>query len=240
MKKALKILLAAAAVAQASVAQTADEYFMLGNSAYKAEDYKKAVENYDLAAGEGLDTSELYFNRANARVKTGEPARALADYLKALAMSPRMREASANLKILSQEASLQAPDMSSPFFELSKGEWFAVAVALFWICALTAAVPPLYGKGGKISWFIAAVAALGFAAGVCGVKKWSDFESLAVVVKQDAPMRLSPSPNAPIELRASEGLVVERSAERGDFELARAPNGKSGWIKKSDFAPISQ
>lgn len=42
-----------------------------------------------------------------------------------------MREASANLKILSQEASLQAPDMSSPFFELSKGEWFAVAVALF-------------------------------------------------------------------------------------------------------------
>ena len=76
MKKALKILLAAAAVAQASVAQTADEYFMLGNSAYKAEDYKKAVENYDLAAGEGLDTSELYFNRANARVKTGEPARA--------------------------------------------------------------------------------------------------------------------------------------------------------------------
>ena len=229
MKKALKILLAAAAVAQASVAQTADEYFMLGNSAYKAEDYKKAVENYDLAAGEGLDTSELYFNRANARVKTGEPARALADYLKALAISPRMRE-----------ASLQAPDMSSPFFELSKGEWFAVAVALFWICALTAAVPPLYGKSGKISWFIAAVAALGFAAGVCGVKKWSDFESLAVVVKQDAPMRLSPSPNAPIELRASEGLVVERSAERGDFELARAPNGKSGWIKKSDFAPISQ
>ena len=151
-----------------------------------------------------------------------------------------MREASANLKILSQEASLQAPDMSSPFFELSKGEWFAVAVALFWICALTAAVPPLYGKGGKISWFIAAVAALGFAAGVCGVKKWSDFESLAVVVKQDAPMRLSPSPNAPVELRASEGLVVERSAARGDFELVRVPNGKSGWIKKSDFAPISQ
>ena len=160
MKNALKILLAAAAFAQASIAQTADEYFMLGNSAYKAEDYKKAAENYDLAAREGLDTSELYFNRANARVKTGEPAHALADYLKALAISPRMREASANLKILSQEASLQAPDMSSPFFELSKGEWFAVAVALFWICALTAAVPPLYGKGGKISWFIAAVAAL--------------------------------------------------------------------------------
>ena len=145
MKNALKILLAAAAFAPASIAQTADEYLMLGNSAYKAEDYKKAAENYDLAAREGLDTSELYFNRANARVKTGEPAHALADYLKALAISPRMREASANLKILSQEASLQAPDMSSPFFELSKGEWFAVAVALFWICALTAAVPPLYG-----------------------------------------------------------------------------------------------
>lgn len=47
---------------------------MLGNSAYKAEDYKKAAENYDLAAREmALDTSELYFNRANARVKTASP-----------------------------------------------------------------------------------------------------------------------------------------------------------------------
>lgn len=240
MKNALKILFAAVAIAQSAPAQTADEYFMLGNSAYKAEDYKKAAENYDLAADGGLDTSELYFNRANARVKTGEPARALADYLRALSISPRMREASANLKILSQEASLQAPDMSSPLFELSKGEWFAVAAALFWVFAIAALVPPLYGRGGKIPWFVAAVAALGFAAAVCGVKGWSDFESLAVVVKQDAPIRLSPSPNAPIELRASEGQLVGRVESRGDFELVKAPNGKTGWIKKSDCAPVSQ
>lgn len=87
MKNTLRMIVgafAALAICAASTlcAQTPEEYFMLGNSAYKAADYPKAAENYGLAEKNGLKTAELYFNRANANVKKGSPALALADYLK--------------------------------------------------------------------------------------------------------------------------------------------------------------
>ena len=234
MKNMLRMILgafAALAICAASTlfAQTPEEYFMLGNSAYKAGDYQKAAENYGLAEKNGLKTAELYFNRANTNVKKGSPALALADYLKAISISPRMREASANLKILSQEASLQIPDMSSAFFELSKGEWIAAAVAAFWACALIIVIPPLYGKGGFIAFGVSA----------CGIKTWFDFESSGIVVKQDAPMRISPSPNAPVELHATEGQILKLIRKGENFSFASAPNGKNGWVKNSDIAFIS-
>ena len=98
---ALKIAAAFAAaqfaLAAAAPAQTAEEYFMLGNNAYKAGDFAKAERNYSDAEKLGLKSAELYFNRANANVKNNAPAKALADYLKTLSIAPRMREASANL-----------------------------------------------------------------------------------------------------------------------------------------------
>lgn len=244
MKNTLRMIVgafAALAICAASTlcAQTPEEYFMLGNSAYKAGDYQKAAENYGLAEKNGLKTAELYFNRANANVKKGSPALALADYLKAISISPRMREASANLKILSKEASLQIPDMSSAFFELSKGEWIAAAVAAFWACALVIVIPPLYGKGGKLSWFLALVLFIAFGVSAYGIKAWLDFESLGVVVKQDAPMRISPSPNSPVELHAAEGQILKLMRKGENFSLASAPNGKQGWVKNSDIAFIS-
>ena len=143
------------------------------------------------------------------------------------------------MKILYQEASLQIPDMSSAFFELSKGEWIAAAVAAFWACALIIVIPPLYGKGGKMSWFLALVLFIAFGVSACGIKTWLDFESSGIVVKQDAPMRISPSPNAPVELHATEGQILKLIRKGENFSFASAPNGKNGWVKNSDIAFIS-
>ena len=42
-------------------AQTASEFFMLGNNAYKSGDYKKAVDCYESAIKQDLDTAEVRY-----------------------------------------------------------------------------------------------------------------------------------------------------------------------------------
>ena len=241
---ALKIAAAFAAaqfaLAAAAPAQTAEEYFMLGNNAYKAGDFAKAERNYSDAEKLGLKSAELYFNRANANVKNNAPAKALADYLKTLAIAPRMREASANLSALSRKFSVAAPDTDSPFFELSKSEWIAATIACFWIFMLLAIVPPLYGKGGKAVFFLALTAAAATVVGGFGIKKWSDFGAIAVVVKQDAPVKLSPAPNAPIETRLSEGKTVAVKKRLGGYVFAEIGGSRAGWIDAADVSQIGE
>ena len=59
------LAIAAAVFCVESIAQTADEFFMLGNNAYKNGDYARACENYENAAKAAQPTAELYYNLAN-------------------------------------------------------------------------------------------------------------------------------------------------------------------------------
>ena len=94
------IMIAAAVFAAATAgAQTAREYFALGNNAYKAGDYARALENYSLAEKNGFDSAELYFNKANAFAKLDRRGDALLNYKRAVYNALRMREATANLAI---------------------------------------------------------------------------------------------------------------------------------------------
>lgn len=244
MKSIFKIFFAlaisAVCISPLAQAQTAEEFFMLGNNAYKAADYKKAVENYDRAAKAGLDTSELYFNKANANVKNGEVGEALHDYLKSLSISPRMRESLANLKTFANDASLAIPEFSSVFYELSKAEWATIGIAAFWSCILIFLIPPLYGKSSKLTFFLGIVFICAFVVAAFGVKNWLDFEANAVAVKPDSPLRISPAPNAPIDLRASEGQIARVYKTHGNYFFVKMSNGKTGWVDKKDFQLIAE
>ena len=95
MKKILRAFLYLAAsicLASTASAQTAQEYFMLGNNAYKAGDYQRAAENYESALKNGFVSAELYYNLANSFAKLDKTAHALLNYKRAVYHAPRMRE----------------------------------------------------------------------------------------------------------------------------------------------------
>ena len=143
-------MIAAAVFAAATAgAQTAREYFALGNNAYKAGDYARALENYSLAEKNGFDSAELYFNKANAFAKLDRRGDALLNYKRAVYNAPRMREATANLTMYAKDNSLESglEAFKTPLIaELSESEWATVCFVSFWAAVLLVFVPPLYGK----------------------------------------------------------------------------------------------
>ena len=102
-------------------AQTADEYFMLGNNAYASGDFARAKENY-MSADKEKSAAEISYNLANTCAKLGDKGEAMLHYMRALYQNPRMREAEANMSVFAKDNSLETPDgiFTLPFFaELS-------------------------------------------------------------------------------------------------------------------------
>lgn len=76
----------------------AQNYFEKGNDFYKKDQFKEAIESYELALKSNEQSSELYFNLANAYYKINAIAPSIYNYEKALLISPNDPEILNNLK----------------------------------------------------------------------------------------------------------------------------------------------
>lgn len=246
MKAFIRIILAllaiAATVSEAS-AQTALEHFMIGNNAYNAGDYARAEECYRAAMDGGSRGAEVCYNLANALAKQGKKGDALLNYKRAVYNAPRMREASANLEMFAKDNSLESGlgQFSIPAAsELSHSEWTLCAFAAFWIAVLLVVLPPLFGGRTVSSVFLAIVCVSFFVYAVLAVRDWESYADTAVALRDDAPLRVSPTPTAPVAAVADEGQCAKISKRRGDFLYLEMPTGKRGWASKADFSPVAE
>lgn len=222
-------------------AQTAEEFFMLGNSAYKSGDYKKAVECYESAINQKLDSAEVRYNLANALAKLDKKGEALLNYKRAIFDSPRMREASANLQMFAKDNSLD--DGSSNFAtqliaELSEAEWTTGAFIAFWGAVLMLYIPPLFGRRTTATIFISILFVAIFMMSVFSISNWRAYANSAVSIKQDVPLRLSPTPDAPVASIVAEGQTATIKARHNNYIYVETPNGKRGWSEIKDFVPV--
>lgn len=225
-------------------AQTAQEYLMLGNSAYKKGDYAAAAEHYRSAIGRGGNSAELYFNAATACAKTGKKGEATLNYLRANMQNPRLREADANLKIFAKDNDIALPARNAAqmyLFELSSFEWSAVAICAFWGAAILLILPLLYGKRNAAYMFAALVSAIIAAVAVYALCLWDAVASTAVALADDVELRLAPTPNAPIVARVHEGALAKVSAQKDGFALVQTRQAnKRGWADIKKFAPVGK
>ncbi|MBE6411076.1 MAG: tetratricopeptide repeat protein [Opitutales bacterium] len=224
-------------------AQTAHEFFMLGNNAYKSGDYKKAVECYESAIEQKFDSAELHYNLANALSKLDKKGEALLNYKRAIFNSPRMREAVANLQMFAKDNSLDDGfgNFATPLIaELSDTEWTTIAFIAFWGAVLMFFIPPLFARRTTATTFIVILFVAIFAVSVFSISNWKAYENSAVSIKQDVPLRLSPTPDAPISSIIAEGQTASIEARHGDYIYVETQNGKRGWSSIKDFIPIVQ
>lgn len=231
------------ALAISLCAQTSNEFFLLGNSAYEKGDSLRALENYTQAMKLGDKSAEIYFNTANACAKLNMPAKAQLYYLKALRANPRFREAAANLEILTKDSALDSIEKNHAdylFLELSKTEWLLIATASFWIAALLFLIAPLYGKRSPATILLTTFFALFTLVGATGVMRWNTFENRAVAVGENAELKISPTQNAPTSLVVEDGKIVKVLKKRGNFLLVETPSGKRGWASTNQFLLIEE
>ena len=231
------------ALAATSAAQTADEFFALGNNAYRNGDYARANENYENAAKEAPPTAELYYNLANTNAKLGNKGKALLNYYRAIYQNPRMPEAHANLQMFAKDTAIdlpQRPQIYEILAELSEYEWTIICFAFFWLTILLIFIPPLYSYNNMATVFLAIVSGAVFITSVIAMLNWRDFRQTAISVKEDVPLRLSPTDAAPVSSIVGEGETASIERKHGNFVHVATKNGKRGWASAKEFVPVAE
>lgn len=124
------------------------------NTLYAQKNYDAAVQQYETVLQTQGQSAELYYNMGNAYYRTGEIARAILNYNRALLLKPNYDDAAFNLQI-AQKKVVDNVDVTSVFFLkqwvndfgdlMSSNGWAILSVVLF-ILALASFLLFVFGR----------------------------------------------------------------------------------------------
>ncbi|MCP5544536.1 MAG: hypothetical protein H7A49_11595 [Akkermansiaceae bacterium] len=221
----------------------ADDRFAKANEDYRNGRFREAAEQYKaLLENDGPRVSVLQ-NLGSAYHQLDENGRAILAFERALLLKPGDADIKANLKLVRDRSAVfptKADDRWSKLAgSLSRRSWsmwvlagavlLPVAATLWFARRSMCLAAVLLAAGGVIitagAWW-----ALGRNSGV---------GSLAIVVNDDAKLRLSPFENAGETGTLPAGREVRADVERNGFRWVSVDGGATeGWMRSGDIEPL--
>ncbi|MBN1143651.1 MAG: tetratricopeptide repeat protein [Bacteroidales bacterium] len=231
-------------VLSASQPDQMDSLISQGNRHYLNKNFSAAAESYSRVIGLGYESAGLYYNLGNAFYKTGDMARAILYYEKALLLQPGDEDTRQNLALANQRI-IDKIDVIPSFFLkrwikalkglFSPNQWAILCLLLF---AASLGCFTLFFLSNNIT-----LKKAGFSAGVVGLI--ITFAGLILmysrmheIKKHDAAIIMAPSVNArssPDEQSTNvfvlhEGTRVLVTDSVQQWKEIRLANGNKGWI----------
>ncbi len=210
--------------------------FIEAAQAYDSHEYDSAIELYATLIRDGFIEPELFFNAGNAYYRVGKIGLAVLHYKKALLLAPRSADIQHNLQYVQATHGAMTPNISWTARLLRKyslDEWIAVAVASWWLSALSIVLLLQQGKRrGKSLMAILLVSMLGIS--LLGIYHWMrlDFRPEIVVVKPNQDALFAPLPGSTAHFALTEGSIGRVDAQRNGWYRVEV-RGKKGWIEQS-------
>lgn len=234
------------------------DYVDMGNKAYEAKHYKKAVEMYQRATANGV-SSQLYYNMGNAYYRLNDRAGAVLSYERALKLDPANGDARYNLQFVREKSQL-VDDNGASFFTSMLGDWvshmssntWAVIAILAFILALAgialyrmASTVALQKAGffGAIAMSIITITAI---ASSVYMYNRSTSSRYAIVMTDKAPVSRAPRTGEKNALfRLADGVKVEivdslagKQYGKMQWYKIETSDERSGWMQKADIEKI--
>jgi len=209
------------------------------DKAAKTEAFRCAASLYQEIVDQGVCSGAVYYNLGNARVRAGEPGKAVAAYLTAKRYLPLDPYLEANLRsIIGTEARQSMPIIELVFFWQNligysqKFRWATTLGVLTVLSATTLLFLP-HRRTRQVTLLLFALATV---ASTSAVYDWYRFDFLrhGVVVVERATSRkgnslqYEPAFTAPLPL-GSLGVVTD---QRGDWLQLRFDADREGWLPK--------
>jgi hypothetical protein len=218
-----------------------DSLFGDGNRAYCAGDYAGAITCYEAVARRDGVSPALLHNLARAYQGNGDLGRALLNYERAHWLAPRDAGIRAGLHRLQQDAAVFAsvgPRWMRPLLGLSLNEWTWLAAAAW---AVIGGLILARGLGVKRLPFRSALAVSGLllAMSLGGIAARLAQMNRAVVIADQASIRVSPYAAAKQVAAVSEGKPLTVTGSHGTFCKVRTANGQIGWMAASEVGRIT-
>ncbi len=222
-------------------AQAADERFEKATIAYNNGLYQQAIDTFELLAGEGLSSSLLY-NLANSYAQNGQSGMAILNYERAARLAPGDSDIRGNLELLRKEKTLFQEDqtISQRFVHLlGLDRWTMLATVgfmMFVVCVLFPATPKLKTSTRRIVATVSLLLTMVSGFGIAGqYRHYHD----AVVVVNDAKLRISPFETAATSGSIQEGRLLTPDKTHNNYTLVKDETGRSGWLASDEFMFIA-
>ena len=208
--------------------------FAAANREYAAGHFQAAGEGYAALVRAGQWNPTLFYNLANAYYRRGDLGRAILNYERVLALDPHHAEATANLRLVRDQA--RALELTTKWPErflgsVSSDSYAWMAAIGFWVGTFTLAALCFRRSTGKA---VALIAAFLFCGGALyalyAVENGRRGASLAIVIAKNIDARLATADNAGSVLTLPAGSEIKILSTRGDWSYAALPNDLRGWI----------
>jgi len=226
------------------------------DSPQAAQGFAVSANQFQSVVDSGVRNDRLYFNLANAYFQAGRPGQAIANYRRALRITPTEPLYYENLRFATEQAA--PPDrLARPFWQRfndvllrviepnqMKGI-FAVAWVMFWITLAYRLVRRRRHAASSHPVAIKLLAAgLLLVAVIAGSSYWlrvAEFraDGIAVLVGE-AVVRQGDGEEFPVmtAVESAEGAIVAVLASRGGWMQVRLPDGTIGWVAQENAEVI--
>ena len=226
-------------------AETPEEIFHRGNTAYERGDYVAAADAYRTVLQYGIADPRVEYNMGNAAFKLSRLGEAILHYQRAYRMAPTDPDVAANLQLARSRCfdEVPAPETSAAIRLFSafqdrlgpdRQAW--VALGLVWFLAAVVAWRSSNPGGWNAAsgWTVAALLVVLCLVGASWYATFARLEGapLAVVIDASVDVLAGPGENNAALFTVHEGLTVEVRSERENWVQVSLPNGLNGWVPR--------
>ena len=226
--------------------------FKEANNYYAANEFDKAVKNYESIINQGYESAQLYFNLGNACYKNGELTKAMLYYERAKLLAPNDEDIQFNIDLVNQFVVDKIEALPQPFF-IKWGQgivnlfssngwaWFSIIVL---IMALSGLGIYLFSKNPLFRQISSTTAVVLFSLCILSMvfagkqKAKLTKHNAAIVFSSTVTVKSSPDNSGTDLFVIHEGLKVQIKDEVGSWYNIRLADGNSGWVQKTVLEKI--
>ena len=222
------------------------------DSAYQQENYDVAVELYEQIVANGNEGAILFYNLGNAYYKSGENAKALLWYERALKLDPSDEDIQHNIAFVNQKIIDKIDAVPETLFAqwwnktadlMTEWQWAVLSIIGSFLLFLSIAAYLFAHSGGlrtagfAIFWFsiIIIVFSVIFSA---KQKEKATQHTEAIVMDLVVDAKNAPNASGKNLFVIHEGLKVQITNEMNGWVEIRLPNGEKGWIAQNSIEKI--
>jgi len=229
----------------ASEKGSSSDFFTTANLAYSEGRYAEAVDDYQkLADREGF-SAPLLFNLGTAAFLDGQHGTAILALERALLLSPGDPDTRANLAAARRESGAyeEKRTLLQKFFEtLSPNTWTGVASTCLFLLGAVVLSRSLRVGFRQLTWgrqkILIVVSICLFVLGATAVLYNQRDLHAAIVLQEQAPLRLSPFEDSETAATLKAGKTVHIKKEHRGFYYVRTATGILGWLHETETQPI--
>lgn len=238
------------------LASSLEDFFKQGNISFEKGEYQKAVDLFRKLEELGVDSPELYYNRATAEARLGNLGKSIQYYEKVLVRVPGDEHTVHNLStirdFIARRASEQGRDAD---LAPAAGPWRAlldrfslpsatISFLIFYLSLFIVLIVRRYVKEGMIRMtmgvLVGVLAAISIFTGTVLVGKWSHLQNVreAVVISNELlPVREGPASDV-VRFELEEGSRLRVLEKRDSWFLIQDDQGRNGWSEAQSLGEI--